>query len=142
MVLYDCNVALSAQWSAGRQSPEVSEHLIQADDVGEAGLDVKQRPFVGHFGAILDGLADDDRPQAEALGVGCRGEARALVEQPVISSVSIRRAVRWPISGVPAKALACSLYSTYSSARGATRSSMAQARHPTCGSVATNPSLT
>ena len=53
---------------------------------------------------------------------------QALVEQPVMSSVSTRRPSRWPTNAVPAKALACSLWMTYSPASGATRASMAQAR--------------
>ena len=37
------------------------------------------------------------------------GHTQALVEQPVMSSVSTRASIRWPTSGVPAKALAYSL---------------------------------
>src|SRR5438270_412085 len=53
---------------------------------------------------------------------------QALVEQPVISSVSTRWPIRWPTSVVLAKALACSLAMTSSVGSGATRWSMSQAR--------------
>ena len=53
---------------------------------------------------------------------------QALVEQPVMSRVSTRRSTRRPISGVPAKALACSLAMTYSPGWERTRSSISQAR--------------
>src|SRR5437868_1461984 len=58
---------------SGATLAQVGERLLQVDDVGEAGLNVEQRPLVRDLGAVLHGLADDDRPQLVALGVRGRG---------------------------------------------------------------------
>ena len=57
-----------------------------------------------------------------------RSSTLILVEQPVMSSVSTPCRSKWPTSGVPAKALACSLGSTISVGSGRTRSSISTAR--------------
>ena len=62
------------------------------------------------------------------LGIAWSRSTQALVEQPVISKVSMRWLTRWPIRAVPAKALACSLYTMYSLGSGCKRSSISQAR--------------
>jgi hypothetical protein len=54
-------------------SLEITERFFKAHHVGEAGLDVEQRPFVRDFGAVLDRLAHDDRAEAVALRVRRRG---------------------------------------------------------------------
>src|SRR5205085_10163655 len=54
----------------------VLQHLVYTYDVGEAGLDVEQRELVRDLGAVLYGLAHDDRLQVVALRVG-RGGAHA-----------------------------------------------------------------
>src|SRR6516165_1927647 len=55
------------------KSLQVRQRFRQANNIREARLNVEQRPLVGDLRTILDGLADDDRPQLEGLGIGSRG---------------------------------------------------------------------
>ena len=84
-------------------------------------VDVEQVGFVRAGVTIADALAHHHGAKAVLHRVHRAGaDAAALVEQPIISSVSIPCATSSGASAVPKKALAYCLLSTTSSASGAT----------------------